>query len=215
MKIEDWGLIEYKSAVDRQLAAVDEIAAGGEQRLVLCTHPPVVTIGRGTEPGDVDGWSGDTLETSRGGRATYHGPSQIVIYPLIDLRTARPGMPARDVHAYLRALEQATVQCLQATDLQTEVRTSQLGELSLTGVWCGSKKIASIGIAVRKWITYHGVAINVLHDPEAFRGIRPCGFQSSIMTSVEEELHHPLDYQEIKSTFGRIYSQYLTGLAEI
>src|SRR5205823_266759 len=72
MKIEEWGLIDYTSAAERQMALVDEVAAGGEERIIFCTHPPVVTLGRGTLKEDVGGWSGATVETSRGGRATYH-----------------------------------------------------------------------------------------------------------------------------------------------
>src|SRR6185503_6105365 len=113
MKIEDWGLVDYESAVERQLAAVDDVAAGAEERIIFCTHPPVVTLGRGTTAEDMTGWSGSTVETSRGGRATYHGPNQIVIYPIIDLKRTRNGIPERDVHAYLRTLEIATVEFLQ------------------------------------------------------------------------------------------------------
>ena len=79
MKLEDWGLIEYELSSSKQLALVDEVAAGAEERVVFCTHPPVVTLGRATKPGDVAGWTGALAETSRGGRATYHGPSQLVI----------------------------------------------------------------------------------------------------------------------------------------
>lgn len=207
MKIEDWGLIEYQSAVERQLAAVEAVSGGAEELIVLCNHPPVVTLGRGSTPEDLIGWRGATVETSRGGRATYHGPSQIVIYPIVDLRRAQP---ERDVHVFLRKLEDASVMCLRETGLpDVEVRTAKVGELSLTGVWRGPKKIASIGIAVRKWVTYHGVAINVLSDPSAFQGIRPCGFQTGVMTSVEAELGRAVDLSELKSMYGQIFAKAL------
>lgn len=196
MRIEDWGLIEYESSVTKQLQLVDEVFAGAEDRLVFCVHPPVVTLGRGTVLSeDVTGWSGSTIETSRGGRATYHGPNQQVIYPIINLKR----MGRQDVHAYLRALENATVVSLREAGLvNAEVRTAKVGDISLTGVWVGERKVASIGIAVRKWVTYHGVAINVRHDPSAFQGIRPCGFASDVMTSLEAELgREPTGYAEL------------------
>lgn len=190
MIVEDWGRIDYESSVERQKILVDRVAGGGEDVLVLCTHPPVVTLGRGHVESDLTGWSGVTLETSRGGRATYHGPNQVILYPILNLqRVDRLNFRPRDVHAYLRSLEAATVAVLDECGLSgAEARTSRVGEISLTGVWIGERKVASIGIAVRKWVTYHGVAINVLNDPTAFAGIRPCGFDREIMTSVEAAL---------------------------
>jgi lipoyl(octanoyl) transferase len=207
MRIEDWGLIDYELSSARQLERVDEIADGAEERLVVCTHPPVVTLGRATRPEDVQGWTGPTFPTSRGGRATYHGPNQIVLYPLVDLRKVRAHMRARDVHAYLRALEEATVTVLRELGLgQAEARTTQSGDISLTGVWVGEKKIASIGIAVRKWISYHGVAVNILKDEQAFRGISPCGFPAGIMTSLEGELGRPMEWESVQAAFTRVFS---------
>ena len=200
MIFEDWGLIEYEASVRKQQLLTQEVAAGGEDRMVFCTHPPVVTLGRGTVvEEDLQGWSGQTVETSRGGRATYHGPNQLVIYPVINLKKPRKHFASSDVHAYLRALESATVVTLRECGLvNAEARTSQVGDISLTGVWVGDKKIASIGIAVRKWVTYHGVAINVSDDPSAFKGIRPCGFSADIMTSVQKELGRaPIGFEDI------------------
>lgn len=203
--VEDWGLVPYDEAVTRQLALVDEVAAGAPDRLVFCTHPPVVTLGRATEKEkDLTTWKGQTIETSRGGRATYHGPSQIVIYPILDLRRAGRG---RDVHAYLRNLEEATaIACHKLGLPGAEARETKAGEISLTGVWVGAKKIASIGIAVRKWITYHGVAINVLDDPSAHVGINPCGFTTNIMTNVERELGRAVDKDEVQETLRRVFA---------
>jgi lipoyl(octanoyl) transferase len=202
---EDWGLIDYEASVARQLALVDDVAAERTvERVVMCTHPPVVTLGRATAAGDVAGWQGPTVVTSRGGRATYHGPNQLVIYPILDLRVARPHVPARDVHGYLRALEGATVAGLAELGLDTaEARVTKVGELSLTGVWVGAHKIASIGIAVRRWVTYHGVAINVANDANAFSGIRPCGFTTNVMTSVESALGRRPGDAECREVFAR------------
>jgi lipoyl(octanoyl) transferase len=201
MKVEDWGHIEYESAVAKQLALLEAVHEGEEETLVLCSHPAVVTLGRGAVPEDMTGWKGSIYESSRGGRATYHGPNQVVVYPVLDLKKAHRTFKERDVHAYLRALESATVSVIREVGLTSaEARTSKVGEISLTGVWVGEKKLASIGIAVRKWITYHGVAINVLNDPSASVGINPCGFAPSVMSSVEQQLGCEID----KSDFTEI-----------
>lgn len=210
MKLENWGLTDYGPSVERQLAAVEDVAAGGIERLVLCTHPPVVTLGRATVADDFDGWTGATHESSRGGRATYHGPNQAVIYPILDLRKPHANFGARDIHAYLRALEAAVVGGLGELGLRgAEARTTEAGGISLTGVWIGERKIASIGIAVRKWVTYHGVAINLTEDANAFRGIRPCGFSADVMTTVERELGHALDGDRARETLARICADHL------
>jgi len=210
MKFEDWGEVEYSLACQRQLELVEQVAAGAEERLIFCTHPPVVTLGRAATQEDMTGWSGSTIETSRGGRATYHGPSQIVIYPILDLRKPHALLRERDVHVYLRALEEATVAGLRELGLSAvEARTTPVGGISLTGVWIGEKKIASVGIAVRKWVTYHGVAINVLNDPQAHQGIKPCGFSPEVMTSVEAELGRAVNLADGKAVLRRCFESAL------
>ncbi len=206
MKFEDWGKVEYAQACERQLRLVDEVAAGAEERLVFCTHPPVVTRGRATTPEDILGWDGSTIETSRGGRATYHGPSQIVIYPILNLARERRHLIPRDIHAYLRSLEEITAVSLKELGLvNADRRDTPPGELSLTGVWVGDKKIASVGIAVRKWVSYHGVAINILNDPTAHMGIKPCGFTPETMTSLEAQLGKPVQLDEVKQVFRHCF----------
>src|SRR6185437_5547955 len=112
MNFVDWGLIEYTEAANRQLELVDQVVAGNADTLVFCSHPPVVTTGRATKPQDLAGWRGEIIEVSRGGRATYHGPSQIVVYPILNLNRDRSAFRARDLHGYMRALEAAIVQTL-------------------------------------------------------------------------------------------------------
>jgi lipoyl(octanoyl) transferase len=210
MIFEDWGKVEYTEACERQLRLVEEVYQGGEDRLVFCTHPPVVTKGRGTTAEDMTGWDGSTIESSRGGRATYHGPSQIVIYPILNLTFPRTHLKERDIHAYLRALEETTAVALKEIGIDGERRETPPGALSLTGVWVGERKIASVGIAVRKWISYHGVAVNVLDDPNAHRGIKPCGFTPETMTSVEKELGRKVDPGAVKEVFRAVFTSCLS-----
>ena len=204
MKFVDWGLIPYQEAVYKQMALVEAVETNQQdETIIFCSHPPVVTLGRGTKPGDVFSWQGETVEVSRGGRATYHGPNQLVIYPIIDLKKSHNGFKARDVNAFLRALEEVIVNVLKNLNLPAEVRTSkdEDGNL-LTGVWINNKKVASIGVAIRKWITYHGIAINVRQDAKAFTGINPCGFKTNVMTSLEAE-GAEISIDDLKSAFKK------------
>lgn len=202
--LEDWGKIDYEPAAERQLALVSEVAAGSrEDTIVFCTHPPVVTLGRSSAPEDVQGWKGPVVEVSRGGKATYHGPNQLVVYPIISLLKERENLKVRDVHAYLRALETAIVQTLKIWGVEAEARTqaayNERGEkLQVTGVWVGERKIASIGIAVKKWVTYHGAAINLDQDSNAFLGINPCGFRKETMVSLEEVISRKVDHASFR-----------------
>jgi lipoyl(octanoyl) transferase len=215
LRVEDWGLIDYRQAAHRQLEYVWQIIAQSSKNkwsadddvLIFCQHPPVVTMGRGTKPGDVFSWSGEVCETSRGGRATYHGPSQIVVYPILNLALGgRQFIPSKNLNAFMRALEQAIVDALREFQIVAEARTVKVSEdsPSLTGVWVGEKKIASIGIAVKKWVTYHGLALNFSYDAGAFQGINPCGFQSPIMTSVEEITSNAIERLHFVSVFKNI-----------
>ncbi len=198
--IERWGCVDYLESQDRQLQLVDRVFKGEQpETLVVCSHPPVVTLGRGTRPGDVFGWTGPIVEVSRGGRATYHGPNQIVIYPILNLE-----FRSRDLHLYMRALESAMVEALKLIGVNASGRTlqTQVGDeapVESTGVWIGPRKLASIGIGVKRWISYHGLALNFDHDPEAFVGMNPCGFTSQTMTSVEEILGRPGDREKFEN----------------
>lgn len=192
-EFQDWGLIDYELALNKQLDLVDEVSRNENHAgfLIFCTHPPVVTTGRQTQPEDVFSWTGPTVEISRGGRATYHGPSQLVVYPILNLKKPRQSRGAQEIRGYLRALEDAIVETLKDYDVQAVGKTAQklIGaetETEETGVWVGSQKIASLGIAVKKWICFHGAAINLDYDPEAFQGLNPCGFKTSTMTNLEK-----------------------------
>ncbi|MCB0410888.1 MAG: lipoyl(octanoyl) transferase LipB [Bdellovibrionales bacterium] len=194
MEISDWGFIDYREALARQEDWVQKIANGEmDDQLVFCSHPPVVTLGRSLQAReDLAGWTGDVVEISRGGRATYHGPGQILIYPLLDLTKSRVTVPARDLGAYLRSLESIVVEALNSIDIPArsslEAQGEKQGDLSLTGVWVRNRKIASLGVAARRWVVFHGAALNLEKDEGAFKGLNPCGYSSNVMTSVEEEI---------------------------
>lgn len=205
MIFEDWGLINYKEALNKQLEYVEKVASDDTHPgfLIFCTHPPVVTLGRQSSSEDLFAWKGPVIEISRGGKATYHGPSQVVVYPILNLKNPRAGRGGQEIRGYLRALEQAIVETLKIYDIESIGRTPQKtpGQSTATdetGVWIADRKIASLGIAVKKWVTYHGAAINVLFDPEAFMGMNPCGFKSSTMLSLEQQLGRRPEVEEFK-----------------
>lgn len=202
---QDWGLIDYETALQKQTELVETTHKEGlVGYLIFCTHPPVVTLGRATKPEDVFGWTGKVIEISRGGRATYHGPSQLVVYPILNLTHPRKGRKDREIIGYLRALEDSIVEVLgeydihaQGRSLQKNPHTESVGDE--TGVWVERQKIASLGIGVRKWITYHGAAINLTYDPKAFIGMNPCGFKTETMVSLEQLLQNRLTNKKIET----------------
>ncbi len=211
-----WGQIDYALAVQRQLELVDAVLAGERREtLIFCSHPPVVTLGRTTPKSDLFGWEGAVIESSRGGRATYHGPSQLVVYPIVDLREdGRPGLRSRDVSGYIRLLGQTITEIVRDLGLEAELKQGQEKDedghtRQLTGVWVGHRKVASIGVAVRKWVTYHGVAINVRSDVRAFKGIRPCGFRPGTMTSLEELLGCEVSCDLLAQRFAECFEFHL------
>ena len=175
------GRVAYDEAVRWQEALVDRrLMPGATDCLLLLEHPPVYTLGRGADPGFVSG-GGDAaipiVRTSRGGQVTYHGPGQLVGYPILDLRDHR-----QDVRWYVHELEQVIIHALATFGIAG-------GRVAdLPGVWIdGRRKIASIGIAIRRWVSWHGFAVNVSADLDGFAGITPCGIDGVHMTSVARE----------------------------
>jgi lipoate-protein ligase B len=145
--------------------------------LLLLEHPPVVTLGRNSHTANLLRPSGiDVFEVERGGDVTFHGPGQLVGYPILDLNAYK-----KDLHWYLRTLEQALIHGLSTLHIPAERNPGY------TGVWTRGKKIASIGIHVKQWVTWHGFALNVTTDLAHFDRIVPCGIQGVVMTSVEKE----------------------------
>lgn len=200
----DWGLINYKESLDKQLELVEQVSQNLNHPgfLVYCTHPPVVTLGRQTKSEDLTTWSGETIEISRGGRATYHGPSQLVVYLILNIKNPRKLRGPQEIRGFLRDFELAIVNTVKNYDLEAVGRSEE--NIDDTGVWIPMgtgqfKKMTSIGIAVKKWVTYHGAAINLDYDPAAFQGINPCGYSSEKMISLQELLDHKIDRTDFKA----------------
>ncbi len=184
------GLIDYDEAFLYQEELVEKRQSGKiKDTIVFCRHPSVVTLGRASKEEDVQGWSGKICKVNRGGRATYHGPEQIVVYPIINLKdNDNTSMRSQDVREYLETLEAVVVETLKFFDLDAGVESStplEQGQLN-RGIWVSGKKVASLGIAVKKWVTMHGVALNIKRDVKAFTGIQACGFNTATYTSLEE-----------------------------
>jgi lipoate-protein ligase B len=179
------GPTAYADGLELQRALVDARAAGEIADLLLFPdHPPVLTVGRSGRAESLR-LDRETLrhrglevfDVSRGGDVTWHGPGQLVGYALVDL-AAR----GRDLHVFLRAMEESLIRVLAGYDIAAERSPGR------TGVWVGERKIASIGIAVRRWVSYHGFALNVCPDLAAFDVIHPCGLHGVQMTSIAEQL---------------------------
>ncbi len=177
------GQISYGAAEGVQDRARQGVLDGeGVETLLLLEHPPVVTLGRNASRGGIVTPSGlaergvEVAESDRGGEATFHGPGQLVGYPVIDLKPDR-----RDVRRYVRDLEAVLIATLADLDVEAE----HSDESRPIGVWVGMKKIASIGVHLRRWVTTHGFALNLTTDLSYFSLIQPCGLDSSTMTSVE------------------------------
>lgn len=223
-EVRDLGLIDYDAAYRIQKESVARVLAGGTYVLLLCEHPAVITLGRLAQEANIL-----NLETiarqgirvvpiDRGGDVTLHAPGQLMVYPILNLapclsRSASRGAgrgaghtrPAgresnRDLRLYMHKLEQVTIDLLKAFGI---VASRISGK---TGVFVGSEKIASLGIGVRKWVTYHGLGINVNTDLKLFELIKPCGLDVR-MTSIARIEGQPIDMGEVKQrlikSFGK------------
>jgi lipoyl(octanoyl) transferase len=166
-------------AMQEELVAKKRADRSSADELLLLEHDPVYTIGRTPDQSSLQGAAHlphPLFPINRGGQATYHGPGQLMGYPIIDLRNC-----GQDLHRYLRWLEDLLVETLEAVGIAATTRTG------LTGVWVENRKIASIGVGVRHWITMHGFALNVCGDLSPFDQIVPCGISNVTMTSIQKE----------------------------
>ncbi len=200
------GLVSYGHALDVQRALVEERRAGRiSDTLLLLEHPHVLTLGARTRgarthilatPERLAALDVEVFETGRGGDVTYHGPGQIVGYPILDLRPDRC-----DVHRYVRDLEEVLIRTA-ATYGITAVRVK-----GLTGVWVGAEKLAAIGVRISRWITSHGFAFNVTTDLDYFKLIVPCGIRDRGVTSLSRLVGRPVPMAEVEEVLIRHFCE--------
>ena len=185
LAVADLGTVPYADALALQRRLAEDRLAGRLESdlLLLLEHPPVVTLGRGTrdsslplDPESLRRRGIEVFEVERGGDGTYHGPGQLVGYPIFDLRTHR-----EDLHWYLRQLEESLIVALAGFGIAGERNPGY------TGVWTAGRKIASIGVHAKQWVTWHGFALNVTTELSPFDLIIPCGIPGVVMTSVAKE----------------------------
>jgi lipoyl(octanoyl) transferase len=213
LTILDWGRTGYATAWRRQDELVQRRIAGEVgDTLVFTEHEPVFTLGLRQGAGANLVWDEarlaregvEVVQSNRGGDITYHGPGQVVGYPILNLATHQ------DLHAYLRFLEQVLINSLGSLGLAAARREGK------TGIWLGPRKIAALGVAVKRWVTYHGFALNVNANLAHFDGIVPCGIGASdgTVTSMQAELGREIDMAEVKAVlaaeFGKLLPEFLT-----
>jgi lipoate-protein ligase B len=189
------GRVPYDEALALQEALLAERIAGGADRLLLLEHPHVYTLGRGADAADLRGaperLGVPVFRVGRGGGATYHGPGQLVAYPIVRLRAA-----GRDVHGYVRALERALIATCAAYGVEARAPDGR------TGVWVGDDKIASIGIGVRRGVAWHGVALNVAADLSYFGHIVACRGEGVRVTNLAAHAGANPALEDIAGTFA-------------
>ena len=205
-RVLDLGLAPYGAVLERQRALLDaRIQDRVPDTLILAEHPPVVTLGRAKTtanlrqtPEELRARGIEFFEISRGGDVTYHAPGQLVGYPIFDLRNH-----GRDVLRFCRGIEAALIGVLEAVGLRARCVPGK------AGVWVGARKIASLGISLRRWVTFHGFALNVAVDLQGFQVIRPCGEEPEVMTSMEALLRRPVAMGDVRSRvvteFARVF----------
>ena len=198
--VEDWGLVDYDVAFDRQKNYVQKVIDGGEGCLILCEHPAVLTLGRMTKPEsllyqrqEIQKRGVKISNVDRGGDVTLHAPGQLVVYPIFNLNKR-----GRDLKVYMERLEEVAV------DLLKNFGILAISNSGKRGVFVGNDKIISIGVGVRKWVAYHGLGINVNTDLSLFNLIKPCGLDVR-MTSMKKLIGRDVPIKDVKA---RIIEQF-------
>ena len=205
----DWGRTRYREAWERQEERLRERQAGRvSDALIFTEHDPVFTVGKRIGADRHLVWSEDecarrgieVIRTNRGGDITYHGPGQIVGYPIVSLTASR------DLHRYLRLLEQVLIDAVGCLGLAVSRREGK------TGIWLGDRKLAAIGVAVKRWVTQHGFALNLDPDLTHFAGIVPCGLTDTSVTSIRRELGATPDPAEVKKLLATAFWKHFARL---
>lgn len=193
----DLGLKDYQEAWELQKNLQRLVAEGKEREaLILVEHPHVITRGKGFKGNTMGTTLLPVYDIDRGGDVTYHGPGQLVGYPILNLKERR-----LKVLDYVRDLERLLIETLSSFSIRAQTQRG------FTGVWAGPKKIASIGIAVSRWVTCHGFALNVRTDLDYFRQIYPCGLQPSVLTSMEKVLSRPVEMEKVKESLKSAFEK--------
>ena len=203
------GRVAFADALALQEKLVAEKRADHSlgDELLLLEHEPVYTIGRTPDQSSLRGVAHlphPLFPINRGGQATYHGPGQLIGYPIIDLRRC-----GQDLHRYLRWLEALLIETLGEVGIEANARPS------LTGVWVSDRKIASIGVGARHWITMHGFALNVCGDLAPFDQIVPCGIANVTMTSIEKETGREYSVEEVGARVEKIALRRIRELSKV
>jgi lipoyl(octanoyl) transferase len=201
--VRDLGRLGYEEALEIQRQTLEEVAAGAPDTLLLVEHAPVLTLGANFHqdnllftPNQYREMGIQVITTDRGGDVTFHGPNQLVAYPIFDLN--RHG---RDLHKWLRGLEEATIQALKQFNLDGYRYPPH------TGVWVNGKKICAIGIKVKRWVSMHGIALNCNNDLSPFNLIVPCGIRGHGVTSLTEELGREVTTEEAKPILTAAFAE--------
>ena len=205
IEVRRLGTIGYQAALDLQAQLVERRKQGLiPDQLLLLEHPPVITLGVRTRNDRSHVLESEAalaakgvglFETGRGGDVTYHGPGQLVGYPIVDLKPDRC-----DVHRYVRDLEEVLIRAVDGFG----VRAGRIE--GLTGIWVGDQKLAAIGVRISRWVTSHGFALNVNTDLSHFGLIVPCGITDKGVTSLERLLGHALPMDEVAETVARQFA---------
>ena len=191
----DLGKVEYERVLDWQRGLV-KLRRDGMARdaIILVEHPPVVTVGKDGHCENYDQLETQPLEVERGGDVTYHGPGQLVVYFIFSL--ARRG---KDIHGFMSGIQDGIIQALATIGIEGRK------DDEFTGVWVGQKKIASVGIAVKNWISFHGAAINLNTNLGDFKQISPCGLDAAVMTSARELSGKEIDFKDFTKSLLEAY----------
>ncbi|MES2767170.1 MAG: lipoyl(octanoyl) transferase LipB [Bacteroidota bacterium] len=205
IEIEDWGVIDFKTAWERQRELVQQVLKGEKpSTLVLCEHPRVITIGRAGSlqnvlktPEELLKENIEIVEINRGGDVTLHAPGQLVGYPIFHLSDFK-----EDLHWFLREIEECIIELLKEFSVES-------GRVEgLTGVWIeNERKICAIGLNCSRWVTSHGFALNVNNDIRDFEMIIPCGIEDKAVTSLKKEIGEEVDFKEVKAKCGEVFKR--------
>ncbi len=197
------GLTPYEDGVVRMEAILADVLAGGPERVIFCEHEPVLTVGTSGDAADIGADAGvPVVETGRGGKVTYHGPGQRVVYLVVDLKRWNT-----DVRVYVKWLQAWLITTLAELGV-----TAAAGEKDEIGVWIGDRKVAAIGVRVRKGIAYHGIALNVANDLAVYQRFIPCGITDKGVTSLAKVMGTEVSMVAVDGVLERFLGEMMPSL---